>query len=243
MSPLPDDIARALGYPYPRPAGSFLFSGGAAQALPPETDFDGRIPVLACGSNGSPVQLLRKFGTSPDYRIPVTAAKLYDICCSYSAHFSGYGSVAAALHPAPGAVTHVHITWLNERELMRMHETEAIGQNYRFVRMEGVGLHCAEHGAIDTVHAYLSLRGSLLLDGRPVALGGIDCSGAPFPVLDQQAIQSRLRDTFAPGMDLHDFIRQNITDAKLRAERTNRLARHAQVFDHPGITTLLDQAI
>lgn len=242
MPPLPDDIARALGYPYARPAGSFLFSCGRAQDLPPETGFDGRIPVLACGSNAAPDQLLRKYGASADHRIPVTAARLHDICCSYSAHFSGYGSVAAALHTAPGAISDVHITWLNETELTRMHETEAIGQNYRYVRIEGVDLTCAEHGAINTIHAYVSLRGSLLMDGSPVTLGGIDCRNACFPVMDQITVQSRLRDSFAPGMDLHDFIRQNIMNAKIREERTLRLARQAQVYDHPRITTLLDQA-
>lgn len=243
MPSLPDDIARALGYPYARPAGSFLFSGGVAQDLPPDTNFDGRIPVLACGSNGAPTQLRRKYGTSEELRIPVTAARLHDICCSYSAHFSGYGSVAAALHTAPGALSNVHITWLTEAELSRMHETEAIGLNYRFVRMEGIDLTCAKHGAIETIHAYVSLRGSLLMDGLPVTLGGIDCRNACYPVMDQITIQSRLRDTFAPGMNLHDFIRQNITDANIRAERTARLAHHAQIFDHPGMTTLLDQAI
>lgn len=242
MSSVPDDIARALGYPYARPAGSYLFSGGTAQDLPPDTDFNGRIPVLACGSNGAPAQLLRKYGTSTNHCIPVTAARLHDICCSYSAHFSGYGSVAAALHTAPGAMSDVHITWLNETELARMHETEAIGQNYRYVRMEGVDLTCAVHGATPTIHAYVSLRGSLLIDGSPVTLGGIECQNACFPIMDQHAIQSRLRDSFAPGMDLHDFIRQNITDAQIRADRTASLARQAQVFDHPGITTLLDQA-
>ena len=240
---LPDDIARALGYPYPRPAGSFLFSGGTAHELPSETDFSDRTPVLACGSNGAPAQLLRKYGASSDHRIPVTAATLHDICCSYSAHFSSYGSVAAGLHVAPGSLSNVHITWLSEKELARMHETEAIGQNYRYVKIEGVDIRCAQHGAIDSIRAYVSLRGSLLLDGSPVTLGGIDCQNACFPAMGQQAIQARLRDSFAPGMDLHDFIRQNITNAKIRAERTALLARHTQAFDHPGVTTLLDQAI
>lgn len=239
---LPDDIARALGYPYPRPADSFLLSGGATHELPPDTDFSGRTPVLACGSNGAPSQLARKYEKFSNYSIPVTAAKLQDICCSYSAHFSGYGSVAAALHVAPGAITNVHITWLNEQELKRMHETEAIGMNYRYVKIDGIDLTCAAHGAIESINAYVSLRGSLLLDGAPVTLGGINCRNACFPVMDQLAVQSRLCDSFAPGMDLHDFIRQNITDAKIRTERTARLARQAQVFDHPGITTLLDQA-
>ncbi|MEX1036718.1 MAG: hypothetical protein WDZ54_12250 [Sneathiella sp.] len=239
--PEPDDlIALALGYPYPRPSHSYLFSGGTAQELPPETDFDGRVPVLACGSNGSPAQLLRKYGGFPQTAIPVTAATLCDVVCVYSTHFTGYGSVAAALCAAPGARSSVHINWLTPDQLARMHETEAVGQNYRYVEIPGLDLHCTENGQLETVYAYVSLRGSLLLDGAPVALGGIDCDEAPFPILDQSEVQRRLRDIFAPGMDLHDFIRQNVTDAKLRAERTALLGRHAQVFDHPGMKTLLD---
>ena len=237
---LPNDIARALGYPYPRPAGSFLFSGGDAQELSPETNFDERIPVLACGSNGAPVQLLRKYGPSPEYRIPVTAAKLHDICCCYSAHFSSYGSVAAALSHAPGAITDVHITWLNPRELTQMHETEAIGENYRFVKMKNVDLICTYKGKVETIYAYASLPGSLLLDHAPVILDGIPCEGAPFIILDQMNIQSRLRDMLAPELDIHDFIRQNIENKNLRSERAALLARQSQTFDHPGMITLLE---
>ncbi|MAZ03832.1 MAG: hypothetical protein CMN56_11905 [Sneathiella sp.] len=237
----PDDIvALALGYPYPRPAHSYLFSGGEVQELPPETDFSGRVPVLACGSNGSPVQLQRKYKHFPETSIPVTAATLQDVICVYSAHFTGYGSVAAALSAAPGARSSVHINWLTPDQLLRMHETEAVGQNYCYAELSGLELHCSHNGALDTAFAYVSLRGSLMLEGAPVTLGGIDCLDAPFPTLDQAEVQRRLRDIFAPGMDLHDFIRQNVADASLRAERTARLSRHAQVFDHPGMKTLLD---
>ena len=237
-----DDIARALGYPYPRPAGSYLFSRGAATDLPDDVKFDKLIPVLACGSNGSPDQLRRKFGDATAVRIPVTAAILHDICCTYSAHFSGYGSVAASLGIAPGARSFVHLTWLTADQLERMHETEAIGMNYRFAKFDRIQLHCAHRGKVEKVYAYISLRGNLTLDGRPVAIGGIKIEDAPFPVVDQSGIQSKLCDILAPGMDLHDFIRQNIEDADLRAERTAFLGRTAQAFTHPGITTILDKA-
>lgn len=235
-----DDIARALGYPYLRPAGSYLFSGGDATDLPGDVNFDKLIPVLACGSNGSPDQLRRKFGDAPSVRIPVTAAVLYDICCTYSAHFSSYGSVAASLGMAPGARSFVHITWLKADQLERMHETEAIGMNYRFAKLGHIHLHCEHWGEMEKVYAYISLRGNLTLDDRPVGLGGIKCEDAPFPILDQTGIQSVLRDSYAHGMDLHDFIRQNIDNADLRAERTAYLGRTAQGFTHPGVTTLLE---
>jgi hypothetical protein len=240
MTPDDDIIARALDYPYPRPENSFLFSGGGAQDLAPDTDFAGLMPVLACGSNGSPEQLRRKFGGAKAIRIPVTAAIMSDICCTYSAHFSSYGSVAAGLSVAPGARSLAHITWLDPEQLERMHETEAIGHNYRFARLDSLALHCAHHGGMTSVYAYISLRGSLTLNGAPVTLGGIKCEDAPFPALDQTGVQSALRNSFAPGMDLHDFIRQNIENDDLRAERTACLGRTAQKFDFPGITTLLE---
>ena len=132
------------------------------------------------------------------------------------------------------------ITWLTSEELARMHETEAIGQNYRYVRMEDVDIRCDRTGRLDRIHAYVSLRGSLLLDGTPVALGGIEGENIPFISMVQGDIQSHLRDIFAPGMDLPDFIRQNIENEKLRKQRTALLTRQAEMFDHPGMTTILE---
>ncbi|TNE40662.1 MAG: hypothetical protein EP348_01815, partial [Alphaproteobacteria bacterium] len=166
----PAKIARALGYPYERPVGSYLFSGGVDEPLPPNIDFKDRIPVLASGSNGAPAQLKRKFGEGSETAIPVTAAKLHDICCSYSAHYAGYGAIAATLCHAPGAVSDVHITWLNEAELKRMHETEAIGVNYDYARLDNLRLLCERRGEIATAFAYISRRGCLLIDGKPVLL-------------------------------------------------------------------------
>lgn len=239
MPAIDDVIARALGYPYPRPDHSFLFTNGAAEVLPSGTRFDDLVPVLACGSNGAPEQLFRKFGAAAENPIPVTAAVLQDICCTYSAHFSGYGSVAAGLSLAPGARSFVHITWLTPVQLEKMHESEAIGTNYRYARLDGVSIDCAAHGPLDSIYAYISLHGSLVLKGTPITLAGIKSEANPFPAYDQLQIQSALRDGIAPGMDLHEFIRQTIDEAAIRAERTKYLRRNTQKFDHPAVTTIL----
>lgn len=236
-------IARALGYPYPRPDDSYLFTGGEAHPLPPDHDFEDRLPVLACGSNGSPEQLCRKYGAADTVRIPVTAARISDIACTYSAHFSSYGSMAATLSASPGCVSSAHITWLTTPELNRMHETEALGMNYCFAELTDISLDCERTGRRDRVHAYISLRGAFLLEGRPVPLAGIPAEGLGEKALDQREIQSIVNARIAHHMQLDDFILQNIEDDGIRRVRTKMLAKSALKFDPPGLKILLPDPI
>jgi hypothetical protein len=55
-------ILRALDYPYSYPAYDFVLDNGSVTPLQDRKSLEGRIPVLAIGSNRSPEQLLRKFG-------------------------------------------------------------------------------------------------------------------------------------------------------------------------------------
>lgn len=231
-------IERALGYPYERPVSSYLFSGGIAKDLPGGIDLSNRRPVLACGSNGAPEQLSRKYGSKDAIAIPVTAAKMRDIGCTYSAHFSAYGSIAAALCVVPGIESHVHITWLTDTELDRMHETEAVGMNYHFVHIDGTNIECDITGPISSLYAYVSLRGSLLLDGDPVILKGIPTDNTILKKLDQEAMQEEMRRRLAPDTHLNDFILENIHDAPTRLNRTAIISQNTQAFIHSGITVM-----
>ncbi len=234
-----DRIVRALDYPYTRPEGSYLFTEGKALPLPEDYSFEDRLPVLACGSNGSPEQLQRKYKDWANIEIPVTAAKLADIACTYSAHFSGYGSMAATLSHLPGCVSSAHITWLTEAELSRMHETEALGMNYYFAKLQEISVVCERSGPLDQIHAYISLRGAYLLEGEPVPLAGIPTEGLQKRALDQREMQSIVNARIASHMTLEAFILQNILDDGIRRARTKILAKTARKFDSPGLKVLL----
>ena len=56
-------VARARDYPYPFPAESFIYSDDGPKPFAVEATA-GRIPVLAIGSNQSPIRLGQKFGQS-----------------------------------------------------------------------------------------------------------------------------------------------------------------------------------
>ena len=237
----PPDIARALDYPYARPAGSYLFASSGTEAFPPDVALAGRIPVLACGSNAAPGQLARKYARHPETVIPVTAAILRDMACCYSAHVTGYGAIPATLDLAPGAITYAHITWLTEMQLDEMHASEAIGINYRYVRMDGIDLTCEREGRLSSIHGYISLHGSCLINNAPAIVAGIRCENAPFPILDQHGMQRYLLERMAPAMSLTDFIRQNMKDSSIRAARTASLAATARQFMHPAMKIILDR--
>jgi hypothetical protein len=135
---------------------------------------EARTPVIACGSNGAPGRLVRKFAGS-GARIPVTPAWLHDWAVVYSAHFTSYGALPATLHRCPGARTRLCVTWLTAAQLELMHRSEGAGERYDYAlleRLERLEPEVEGHGAIDRAGAYLSRRGPPAQDGQAVRLAG-----------------------------------------------------------------------
>lgn len=206
-------VRRAIEYPYAAPSHSYLYDAsvpGLWRPLPPDAALlEGRTPVLAAGSNRAPERLAQKFqALFPAARIPVTRAHLTDFDSVYCAHVTSYGSVPATLHPSIGTTVTLHITWLDERELACMHETEQPGVNYHFVRLKDPRLALDDGGiALDTAYAYLSVHGAALIGGAPVALAAVPATDRRFVARDQGAMLAALAAEAAPGVALRTFIR------------------------------------
>ncbi len=92
---------------------------------------DERHPVLACGSNRAPDRLAQKYGASlPDAIIPVTRITVHDHAVCYAATVTRYGAIPATVTPCPGAHAELMVTWLTDRQLAIMNETEDLGVVY-----------------------------------------------------------------------------------------------------------------
>jgi len=229
---LPDDpaerLALAKGYPYPAPERSYLFVHGEPRPID-EADFRGRTPVLGHGSNRAPSQLARKFRAfqGRDAEIPVTFAWLDDYDVVYSAHVTTYGAIASTLQAVPGCRVRVALTWLDDRQLERMHETEG---HYGFGRLQGARVRheAGPHAAGDAVMMYLSDHGCLLHDSAPVGLAAVPAEGRRHPALHQEDALALVRDRLAAGADLDRFILESIADPELRWRRIQALRAHAQ---------------
>lgn len=210
-------LIRAAGYPYDITAHSFTFVAGTEAPFDPRLR-EGRHPVIGYGSNQSPLRLRQKYGTD-HAPIPVQRAWLADHDVVYSAHFSSYGSLPAALRHVPGTRVAVAVNWLSDIELAVMHPTEI--DSYHFSKLVHLKLDLDGGESLDTAFAYLSFRGHVGDGGQPIALREIRAENRRLPELGQREALTLMRDRIAPGADLADFVRRHIDDA---AERESRVA-------------------
>ncbi len=199
----------------------------------------GRIPVIASGSNAAPAQLKRKYADfAPGAEIPVTRVHVSDFDAVYNAHITSYGSIPATLFPSPGTVLETFITWLNPEELEVMHGTEQPGINYHFAELRGLTLEVQNIGPLDTAFAYISVVGGLARDGAPVSLAEVPARGRRYPELGQEAMQAVIRDRTAPGAAMESFICENVENAQSRNARSATLADTALPFHHEEMTVI-----
>jgi hypothetical protein len=231
--PQSDDerLALAKGYPFEAPGFSYLFADGGHRPLSaggaPGGLFDGRVPVIAHGSNRAPAQLARKYGNGA--RIPVSRAWLGDYDVVYSAHVTQYGAIAANLQHAPGARVQVFVTWLDDVQLARMHETELGGENYHYGRMAAVrlDLETGPAEALEAAFVYLSARGCLARDGAPLGLATVPAERRPHGELHQEQAQALVRERHRPCRPLDQMILDNIRDRNLRGALVREMMAEA----------------
>ncbi|MBT3170170.1 MAG: hypothetical protein HOM52_07510 [Rhodospirillaceae bacterium] len=241
-------VANAMDYPFSRPDHSYLFADGAVLALEsPGVEYlddalarkgaatmADRTAVLAYGANAAPARLQRKFeAEGPGAVFPVVKARLFDFDIVHACHYSSYGAVPATLAPSPGTVAEVALTYLDQDQLARMHETELSGRRYVYgllgqIRVQPEGL-----AARNAVHSYWTGYGYFAGPSGPLALSAIAAEGRRFAAAAQEDMQIQARDRLAPGRDMHDFVHENIADPGLRHERSLALSANAKPFDHP----------
>ena len=216
-----DIVAFAQSYPFDCPEHAFAFINGKVQS-------SGRLfrrmghPVLACGSNSSPIQLARKFGESHQ-PILVEPVEIADWAIVYSRHFTGYGSIPATLIPRSGARTAAHLIWLNDRDLLKMHATELLGVNYDYVTSDQIIAWDASGRSLEVAGYYRSRRGTLAMRGQPLRLAELGSADSGLRALSQRALLNLVRKKLAPDQNLYGFVRRIVMDASYRQEQSQAL--------------------
>ena len=222
-----DRIRHAKSYPFEIPDQSYVYRQGLVQAFDTHPALrEGRVPVLAAGSNQSHRQIARKFDDHPSGDvIPSQRGRLHDFDVVYAAHIASYGSVPATFQHSPGTVVSVFVLWLEERQLDRMHETEG---NYTFDHLDRVRIELDEGGEIlDQAYSYSSKIGCFNDNDRCVSLSEIAATGRRFDQATQPEILSMVRDRLAPDRVLDDFVGEHIGDDEVRRARSEAIGRDA----------------
>lgn len=232
-------LTRALGYPYPIPDHSYVVHNGDVSPMLSDEAVglrQGRIPVLAVGSNQSPAQIMRKF-RGPDWHpIPCEKCVIHDFDTVFSAHISGYGSIAATLHPASGTSVSLYINWLHESHMERMHMTELGNENYAFAELTDIRIKTEFEFEMDRVHFYRGNIGAFMPDGVPIPLAEVSAQNRQWVALNQKGIQERLQAMTAPTLKLDTFVLSSISEPEERARRATMMQQCAEPFTHSGLS-------
>lgn len=225
-----DRIAWAKAYPFDPPDHGYVFRDGQVEPITDESDIsqdlEGRVPVIAVGSNRGPRQLERKFGTAAT--VPVTRIEIDEADVVYSASIAPYGSVPATLYPSPGTTVHLHVTWLDAPQLEIMHATEGLGAvgGYKYGRL-GLPVRCEVTGQMDRPYMYLSARGIFWTGDSPVAFDAIRADHRRYPTLTQEEMIALMFGRLASHDALDDEILRVLKDASHRDSLLHALKDHA----------------
>lgn len=144
------------------------------------TPMAGRRPVLAIGSNASPGQLARKYGSTwRRIAIPITRVRVRGVGVAHSAHVSvpGYIPYVPIRVPSERPVE-LHVLWLDAVLLERLDHTEP-----NYVRLDLPGTAQLESGVtLPEVAVYRGRWGALRLA----------CDQPTLPATTQQAVYAAL---------------------------------------------------
>ena len=255
-------VETALRYPFARPSGSFLFVDGdalpllslagsledaeigiggkpvPAGALLRQREFAApaplgqRTPVLAYGANAAPERLRRKFAPLGPAVFPVLRARLHGFDIVHAAHVSSYGAVPATIERSPGTVCEIAVTWLDARQLARMHQTEFSRRTYRFGLLANIRLEADLLPPMDAVSSYVGSHGHIAPEGEPLALAAIAAEGRRFRALSQGDLQRTIQTMLGAPGPLEAFIQEAIDDEAVRRQRTELLRARARPFSY-----------
>jgi hypothetical protein len=240
----PEVLELAIGYPWERPAGSYLLTGEVVELLEEMTATErdevierfalgasGRLPVLAIGSNGGPRRLRDKFAHFPDEDDRVVLAltgRLHDFDIGVAAQPALYGSMPATLFPSPGTEVCATVLWVTQAQFTQLTWSEL---SYRLGRLR-TRFELDEGGeAFDEVMVFVSRFGAFCVEDSPVALAAIPAAGRTAAALTQeQLLDTAAALALGPGARADALVRAIYEEAAGIGERLAAVRRASMPF-------------
>ena len=190
---------RALGYPWDRPAASYVLRGEDVELL---SDLDGgeraavlggftqdRHPMLSFGGNGAPSWLATKFAhfpTEADREVLVLTGELHDFDVGVAPTLSPIGYMPATLFASPGTAVRAAMVWATPTQATQLTWTEV---PYRLGRLDDARFVIDEADvAVEELFAYVHRLGSFCVEGTPVALAAIPARNRTAKAMTQEQL-------------------------------------------------------
>ena len=218
-------LARALAYPWERPDGSYRQAGAGVEplermaaaerdaAIAEYASDEGRLPLLAIGSNGSPAVLERKFAHFPDAAdraVLVLTGRLHDFDVGFAAQPALYGSMPATIFPSPGTEVRAAVLWVTAAQFTQLAWSEL---SYRLGRLRTRFAVDEGGAAFDELLVFVSRFGAFLVDGEPAAMAAVPAGGRRARALTQeQALDAAAALAIGPGARAEALVRAIFED-------------------------------
>jgi hypothetical protein len=219
-------LARAIGYPWARPPGSYRLTGaeiellqemGPAQRERAIAEFAStggrRLPILAIGSNGAPEALERKFAhfaDEEDRTVLALTGRLHDFDVGMAAQPALYGSMPATLFPSPGTAVAATVLWVTPAQFTQLAWSEI---SYRLGWLRARFDVDESETGFDEVLVFVSRWGAFCVDGEPVAMAAIPATGRTAKELTQeQVLDAAAALALGPGAKAETLVRAIFED-------------------------------
>jgi hypothetical protein len=215
---------RALGYPWARPAGSYLLRDDGFELLddldPAERESTvrsfttGRYPLLSFGGNAAPEWLAAKFAHFPDEAnrtVLVLTGDLHGVDVGAAATPSILGYMPATLFASPGTAVRAAVLWTTAAQVTQLTWSEL---GYRLGRLDDAHFVMDEADVqVDDIFAYIHRLGAFCIDGAPVALAAIPAANRTVPALTQEELLETVAQlVIAPDARAEDLVRAIFED-------------------------------
>jgi hypothetical protein len=189
----------ALGYPWERPASSYILRGDEVELLDDivpgqrastvKAFTADRHPLLSFGGNAAPSWLARKFAhfpAEPDRTVLVLAGELHDFDVGPAASLAPTGYMPATLFASPGTAVRAAVVWATPAQVTQLTWSEI---PYWLARLDDARFVMDEADVeVDQIFAYVHRLGSFCIDGAPVALAAIPARSRSARALTQQEL-------------------------------------------------------
>jgi hypothetical protein len=221
-----DLLERALGYPWTRPVGSFVLTNDEVvllRDLEPEerevaierhsSSADGRVPVLAIGSNAAPEVLERKFAHHSEERdrtVLGLTGRLQGFDVGASPHPALYGAMPATLFPSAGTEVGTTLLWVTPAQFTQLTWSEI---SYRLGKLRARFEVEETKDRFEEVICFVSRFGAFCVEDRPVALGAVPArSRTAIALTQEELLDAAATLAIGPGANAETLIRALFED-------------------------------
>jgi hypothetical protein len=236
----------ALGYPWERPAGSYVLAGDEVQLL---RDLDpvarestvaafteDRHPIVSFGANAAPSRLSMKFGhfaSEADRKVLVLTGELHDLDVGVVPSVPLLGYMPGSLFASPGTAVRAAVVWVTSVQVEQLTWSE---MTYRLGRLDDARFEAHDAGIeIDDVFAFVARLGAFCVDGAPVALAAVPAERRTAPALTQTELLDVVAGlVLGPDAQAEDLARAACDDLPALMERASETVwpRGRQLSSH-----------